>query len=771
MIQSTLVHGIPRARARRGLPTLFAVLLLAACGKGGTPSRGARDAGTDAGSPDASGDAGRCAIFCSVTCCVDGQECVVDRCLPECAGTRCGTNDDTCCAPSQLCLGGECVEPGAPCTRDGDCPTGEVCEPEVMRCLRIPPDAECNFVPEPGVIDPVVEWSWERETNPDGTEALVHVASVPLVLQTSDDDGNGVVDTRDVPDVIVASYQHAPTPSMPGRTQPARKRLTALSGDDGRVLWQTNPDTLGVDICLEYGELAGGDLDGDGEVEIVAPVGMPPVGCGGLTDGDFRVGAFTREGRLLWASDTTILRDGPGNRLALAIANLDGVGNPEIIAGPDVIDAEGNHLFTLSGFAAEIAVDVNGDEKMEIFGPATAYQFDGTPLWFDDTFTDARKQRGMVAIGRVFDGPGVPPGPQLVSIREDKLVVYAAATGAVVFGPLIFSMPGRGSGPLTIANMDEDPQHEIASVGNVNATVFDLMAGDPTRDYVQWESPHEDGTYGSTSATVFDFDGDGASEFVYSTECFLEILAGRDGRVLASVSNSSATIFEYPVVADVDGDGNAEIVMVSNAGYDTSITYGCDMRSRPHDGPRNGVRVFGDAADNWVPTRSVWNQHAFHIDNVGDDGRIPLREASGWDTHNTWRLSRDRTGDIFRAPNLRVGSLGAEVFQCPMALFLRARVTNAGARGVPAGVPVAFDAIRPDDTQVLIATGRTPRRLLSGESVWVEATARTVDLEPDLTLRFVAVADDRGDRTGLHSECREDDNASAPLRVDCSGPI
>lgn len=59
---------------------------------------------------------------------------------------------------------------------------------------------------------------------------------------------------------------------------------------------------------------------------------------------------------------------------------------------------------------------------------------------------------------------------------------------------------------------------------------------------------------------------------------------------------------------DVDADGNAEIVMISNNYYLPGST---------------GIQVYGDLNDTWVPTRGIWNQHPYHIDNVGDDGAIP----------------------------------------------------------------------------------------------------------------------------------------------------
>jgi hypothetical protein len=79
---------------------------------------------------------------------------------------------------------------------------------------------------------------------------------------------------------------------------------------------------------------------------------------------------------------------------------------------------------------------------------------------------------------------------------------------------------------------------------------------------------------------------------------------------------SSCTWFEYPLVADVDGDGNAELLAVANNN--------CGL------GTDRGVFVFGDPDDDWVLTRPIWNQHTYHITNVRIDGSIPPVEDHNW---------------------------------------------------------------------------------------------------------------------------------------------
>ena len=67
-----------------------------------------------------------------------------------------------------------------------------------------------------------------------------------------------------------------------------------------------------------------------------------------------------------------------------------------------------------------------------------------------------------------------------------------------------------------------------------------------------------------TGSTVFDFEGDGIAEVVYADECFLWVYDGPTGHVRYAGLTTSFTGTEASVVADVDGDGHAEIVLVSN---------------------------------------------------------------------------------------------------------------------------------------------------------------------------------------------------------------
>jgi hypothetical protein len=91
---------------------------------------------------------------------------------------------------------------------------------------------------------------------------------------------------------------------------------------------------------------------------------------------------------------------------------------------------------------------------------------------------------------------------------------------------------------------------------------------------------------------------------------------------------SSGTLSEYPVVADIDNDGSAEIVVVSNTYLTSSPT----------------VQVIRDKQDRWIQARRIWNEHAYHVTNVREDGTIPQFEQPSWQRLNTFRTNAQISG-------------------------------------------------------------------------------------------------------------------------------
>ncbi|MBR3519310.1 MAG: gliding motility-associated C-terminal domain-containing protein [Paludibacteraceae bacterium] len=116
--------------------------------------------------------------------------------------------------------------------------------------------------------------------------------------------------------------------------------------------------------------------------------------------------------------------------------------------------------------------------------------------------------------------------------------------------------------------------------------------------------------------TAFDFNQDGKDEFVYHD---MEKMYIVDGETLENKSTPvtaySGTIMEFPVVADVDGDGHAEIVITQ--GHEDWVTTGNS------DG---FVAVYGSHKPGaWSSARKVWNQFHYNSVNINEDLTVPTK--------------------------------------------------------------------------------------------------------------------------------------------------
>lgn len=152
----------------------------------------------------------------------------------------------------------------------------------------------------------------------------------------------------------------------------------------------------------------------------------------------------------------------------------------------------------------------------------------------------------------------------------------------------------------------------------------------------------------------------------------------------------ACTWSEYPVVADTNGDGLAELVVSQNSNCQPMVCPGTDPY-RPtvarFGAALQGIQVFrGSAA--WSPVRPIWNQQAYAITNVLDDGRIPAMPA--------W-VQNFRTVGL---NNFSVNSLGVAPDTTPPVITLNG--------GDPMTVEVGTTFVDPGATAVDEVAGPVP---------------------------------------------------------------
>ena len=555
--------------------------------------------------------------------------------------------------------------------------------------------------PPPGPLNPVLKWSW---TSSAVLPTSLNVMMTPAVVDLDGDDG--------IPEVVFGST------SSTGGGYVEVGVLRAVSGLDGHEIFTVTDSNLQISTTSS---VAVGDIDGDGRPEIIA--------CDST---GLRLIAFEHNGAFKWRSPTleAVYWGAP------AIGDLDHDGIPEIIIGRQVLNSNGTIRWTGAGGRGSqssigplsLVADVDLDGHPEIVAGNTVYSYNGTILHQNTSLPD-----GYNAVAD-FDGDGYP---EIVLVSGGR-VWLLDHNMAVKWGPV--SIPGGGNGgPPTIADFDGDDQPEIGVAGAYRYAVFE------TNGTLKWQAVTQDASSNVTGSSVFDFNGDGKAEVVYRDELKLRIYNGADGAVLFETPMSSCTWYEYVLVADVNSDGKAELVAVANNNCGFGI--------------QRGVYVYGDAANNWVATRKIWNEHTYHITNVNPDGTIPISELNNWEQAglNNYRLNTFAPNESQpqSLPDLTSSYLRFNQMQCPNSVAITGRIGNGGSLVAPTNVNVSFYDGDPTAGGTLLGTIQTSTPLNPGEYQdvlfnWLSPGAGTHQV-------FVR-ADDNGAGVGAVSEGFEDNN-------------
>ena len=192
--------------------------------------------------------------------------------------------------------GGEETDTGPP-------PPPPTCEDQVLDAYSAEADPTCENEVEAGTFTPIVEYYYPSWTTDSGSN---NIMMAPAVGPLDDDNGDGVVDEDDMPDIVVVTYGGYGT-------------LRAVSGDGSYELFNVTDQQL-----QGQGAVAIGDIDADGENEVVA--------CTYNT-----VKAFSSTGALEWTSPP-LSGHMFGTSDAPAIADMDGDGAPEVIVGRAILN-------------------------------------------------------------------------------------------------------------------------------------------------------------------------------------------------------------------------------------------------------------------------------------------------------------------------------------------------------------------------------------------------------------------------------------------------
>jgi hypothetical protein len=565
----------------------------------------------------------------------------------------------------------------------------------------------CTFTPPAGAFNFSTEWSMSTFAD---FPAHKKSYSSPMVGQFSDDSQNGVVDEWDVPDIVAVFDSRSDW----------RGVVRLISGDGSKVFWSTY-DALylsGIYYPYRYATPAIGDVDGDLLPEIA------------LTVYDYAknrcyAGMYETNGNLEWVYLDEEL---PCRSHSPALADMDADGDVEVVFGHLILDAatgvlkargsggSGYHDDYFNSGYQSVPIDLNGDGLQELVTGSDIYDSTGS------TICSTGYPDGYPAIADL-DGDNlgeiVVTGNGYLRIFEDNCALIDEwVTAGYGYG-----------GPSTIADFDGDGEPEITVADKSRFTLYEV---DGT---VVWSVATDETSSGATASSVFDFDGDGAAEVVYGDELALWVLDGKTGQVMLEDSNhTSGTVHEYPIIADVDGDGQAEILVTNS-----------DANS--------GLYLIGEDDNYWVGARFLWNQHAYNIVNVLPNLGIPQVPEPNWPLFNSFRQGGTGAMNPQGAHDLWPEDVSVCQDKCAGPLRFVFQVGNSGVLRAGPKTRIGLYGVREDGTEVALGAVSLGETLYPGQV----SASYTLDLDASLVEpfeRWFLYVDD----TGISNECDETDN-------------
>ena len=360
--------------------------------------------------------------------------------------------------------------------------------------------------------------------------------------------------------------------------------------------------------------------------------------------GNRRVYAFDIDGNVKWSSNVLNLMPDPSpnsmrfkeTSYDIGIADFNNDGISELYCGPYILNARtgdsisaspGNHglhngftspTMYLGKKTSPFAADIDGDGTLEYIAGNEIYKVNistGTMSLYKTitppadmpNITDGKTQVADIDMDGHLD----------IIISNTDVAGYTA--NLWIWSPhrnMILSkvqVAARHQSLPFIGDIDGDGKPEILFVTSNDNYIwaFKYVEGNPLLQEF-WKLSHSDPS-GMTGITLFDFNQDGISEIVYRDVNSLRIIDG--SRKIQSVPYNMSTFpcysgtgFEYPVIADIDNDGSAEILVNGH----TSSEY-----------QRGPLRIFKSGGSPWAPARPVWNQYSYNAVNVNNDLSIP----------------------------------------------------------------------------------------------------------------------------------------------------
>ena len=610
-----------------------------------------------------------------------------------------------------------------------------LCDMDLPEAVQV--DESCLVEKVTGNLQTVVEWETDFQFYPEYRDILM----APVVGELT---GDGI------PDIVILTDA-----GSAGEVSDRRQGvLRLLNGADGKEHLAVQSTLQEVDgqvaqvFPYRYSNAALGDIDHDGQGEIViismvlnGPIEDPTDGENDTeipkvdphppADEDIDLcylTAYEADGSLKWVAWGQVMSCGGHAPL---LADLDANGSVEAVVGNIFFNAEDGSVIAvgnggIGGTKAywdmgvhSIASDLDGDGLQEVIAGNTIYESDAS------TRCQTGGTDGYTAAADL-DGDGMG---EVAVVGAGRLEIFEHDCSLAGSWALI---GGGNGGPPTIADFDGDGDPEV---GVADASVYAVYEADGT---VLWTREILDQSSHATGSAVFDFEGDGHPEVVYADETTLWIFDGATGAVrLEDARHESRTLHELPTVVDIDGDGQAEILVPNGGSHHGNMWW--------------GLYVLGGVDEDWVSGGSVWNQHAYSITNVLPDLTIPASPGPNWPAHNN-----------FRSGDLLSGYDGLR----PEPVLLAEACDRECAKGVVV-VMVAvgnggLGELPPSEVTLRDSTGTVL------ETRWTQGSVSPGELSPVLRFELDGDHDWLTVELSAHAiECQPDDEEKVQVQVSC----
>ncbi len=524
--------------------------------------------------------------------------------------------------------------------------------------------------------------------------------------------------------------------------------------------------------------IALGDIDGDSFSEII------------VVDLNRRIHCFEHNGVIKWTSSTVL-----ESFASPSISDFNSDGVPEVFAGRQIFNGQtGVQIAIGSGSRGLLGAQMSS-VAFDVLPSGYCANCQGKELVAGNQVYSVDISSGTMTIQTTATSSNGDGTTSIVDFDEDGDLDAVVVSEGVVAGTALLwvwdvqtsstigstiQLTGSTSnyaGEATISDFDNDGYVEIGVSCRYEFVVIDdFFSG---MGLLWTRSTNDDS--GTTGASTFDFDGDGAFEAIVRDQDSLFIYDGSDGSLKGSFPCLSGTITEKPIVIDANNDGHAEICVPCASPTFTSRAA--------------TLRLLRPTSNSWLSSRLVWNQSQYHITNVNDDLTIPITVQNHclWTTTHGFSIQAtalDTAGaitytDLSGVPNLPLATNSTVVVDnidlsnCntgPNTIDVTLNVSNLSSDlDLPSGTPITLYNDNPFSTTAnSILTTFTTSNLSFGSNELITVTI------PDQGGNFSlsVVSNDMGTTTGPFNippystgECDFSDNHDMIPIVACVSPL